>query len=337
MRILVLLLLSCFFIACQPSKPSELEQYRTALKQNEATLEQSFERYLKEQTNATQPQENLSTTAVQNLKTSLQAIQISSETQVDSNTTASNPLSASQNGALLIQVRNYKETYDKIRALEEQYQANLVRESMETTKLHQGNTIELRTNQQQFANLMKEVESLGLIVRNKRTWKNSLNSDGALILQSALKTNQEAISRIDEQLANSKNLTDKLALEAARVDYQTGLDLAILKAEQLIEQPTESVLTITFYEQLASAQPAATTFNADFSSNLQLGWDHFKQFLLDAALVWPYLIIGLLFLITILLAVSSSKRKAQQFRLQMLQQQQRQVAAVVAAPAPTKD
>ena len=44
--------------------------------------------------------------------------------------------------------------------------------------------------------------------------------------------------------------------------------------------------------------------------------------MIDAANVWPYAILGLVFFLTIMLAMRSSRKQARQFRMQTLQAQQ---------------
>jgi len=343
MRIFVVLLLSLVLLSCNPQEPSKMEKYELAKKEAVQTIENNFEgriqQTIKEENNTLAAN---SLQAKQELKAALKQLAHQSTTASDkkANITPLTPstdiediqqldsLSSIQllenhpkSGALLIKVRNYQDAYSKIYRLQEQLKFKVTSEQETTTNYSRENTITIEADPAYFEEIIKSFRGLAAVIHKKYIWNQHENND-FLKIKSQIATNHNALGQLNSQLASTKNTKEKLQVQEQITQTLGELDMQTLQAKNLVQQTTKSGVTIAFFEEIDLAKPAPEPFNASFSTNLQVGWENFKTFLLNAALVWPYIIIGLIFFITILIAIGSSRRRARQFKLQAMQAQQ---------------
>ena len=355
MRYWYLLIFSLLMVACQPSQPSKIEQYNTAKTKANQNLESEFKRSISQQIDLQNNQVidasdfAVSKQVVQDLEEALASL--NQTTTLDSNqqnnpTLDSTNLTSSQpsrlenrpsNGAMLLNVRNYQETYDKVRALSKQYDFSIANELEQTGDFYKGNTMEIYTTPENFDVVLNEFRDLAVVIRQKQVWQQKEKKE-YLPIVSRITTNKEHLASLNAQLEKTNNLDDQLKLKDKINAVHQELNLAVLDATNILNNQPYSTITLAFYQNLEMAKPKVETFRADFSSNLITGWGNFKQFLLDAALVWPYIIIGLILLLTVLLAVNSSRKRTRQFKLQMLHGQtlqQQKMAPPMATTAAT--
>lgn len=357
MRYWYLLTVSFLLVACQPTQPSEIEQYNTAKIKANQILESEFKRsidlQIANQSNQTIDASDfvVSNKVVQDLENALASSDEVIQTETG-NTTVSEIDSLTQpsiksdlekrpkNGAMLLNVRNYQETYDKVQALSKTYAFNIVNELEQTGDFHKGNTMEIQVTPENFETVLSEFRDLAVVIRQKQVWEQKEKKD-YLSIVSQIKTGKEHLASLKAQLEKSTILEDQLKLKDNISAAYQELNLATLNATNILGNASYSTLTLAFYQNLEMAKPKVETFSAGFSSNLVTGWAGFKQFVLDAALVWPYIIIGLMLLFIVLLAVGSSRKRTRQFKLQMMHgqtfQKQQQIIQPVAASTASKN
>jgi len=355
MRYWYLLTVSFLLVACQPTQPSEIEQYNTAKTKANQNLESEFKRSIDQQITDQSNQVIdasdfvVSNRVVQDLEKALVSLDKPVETKAENDTISTidsvvKPSKTSfveakpSNGAILLNVRNYQETYDKVQALSKKYDFNVVNELEQTGNFHKGNRMEIQMTPENFEIILNEFRDLAVVIRQKQVWEQKEKKD-YLPIVSRITTTKKHLVSLNAQLENSTVLEDQLKLKDKISDVYQELNVATLSATNILSNPSYSTLTLAFYQNLEMAKPKVETFSAGFASNLVVGWAGFKQFVLDAALVWPYIIIGLMLLLTVLLAVGSSRKRTRQFKLQMLhgqtfqqqqpQPQQKQKQAIV--------
>lgn len=344
MHYLYFLLLSLLMVSCQASQPSEMDLYKSnqiqAHQELEAQFNQTIAQHIKVLNDAPLSTKAfvVSPQATTALKTTLKTLESQSSTkekstltpstkeeelkQLDSisNTQKTTALSAkdkTNNGAILLNVRDYQDTYNKIHQLATKYEFNIASEVEQMTDFHKRNTMEIYTTPNNFEILIKEFRDLAVVIRKKQVWQQEENTN-FLQMQSKIASTKEQLDDLNKQLAALSNLEDQLQIKDKISEVTERLDLAVLTAKNALSNQAHSAILVSFYQTLDIAKPKAETFSADFSTNLTIGWSNFKQFVLDAALVWPYIIIGFILLMTVLLAIGSSRKKARQFKLQML-------------------
>jgi len=341
MRYFGLMFLCFLVVSCQDKQPSELEQYQEAKLTDHQLLEADFAQQITEQITASSNDQTfpISNQEIAALKETLLALNSQNKKEktensltpstsneeiealdslVGSQETATTPMvDKTQNGGLLISVRNYDDAYQKVQSLSDKHQFNIVSQEEHNTDFHKANTIKIYAPSAAFDAVVDDFRNLATVIRQKQIWQKQ-NTFNLSEVQSQLVTGKNYVQQLSEQLSATNTLSDKLLIQAKIAEAKEALDLLVLNTKTAISNKPYSVITLTFYESLELGKPAPTAFSADFSSNLVIGWVNFKQFVLDAALVWPYIIIGLIFLITILLAVNSSRKKTRQFKLQML-------------------
>jgi len=334
MRYWYLLIVSFLLVACQPSQPSKIEQYNKAKRNANQHLETEFKRSIEaqitEQGNQIIDASDfvVSKKVVKDLESALVSLESFSEkslkkksvSTIDSIESTSKTSLVEQkpnNGAMLLNVRDYQETYKKVQSLSKKYTFNIVNELEQTGDFYKGNTMEIYIRPENFETVLNEFRELAVVIRQKQVWQQKEKKDYLSII-SRIKTAKEHLASLNKQLERSTVLEDQLKLKDNISTVLQELNLASLSAANILSNPAYSTLTLAFYQNLEMAKPEVETFSAGFSSNLVIGWGGFKQFMLDAALVWPYIIIGLMLLCTVLLAVGSSRKRSREFKLKML-------------------
>lgn len=354
MRYWYLLIVSFLMVACQPSQPSKIEQYNTAKAKATQNLELEFKRSINQQIDAQNNQVIdasdfvVSKKVAQDLENALANWEQPVKTKLDSNRTTSTVDSVAKvsttsfieqkpnNAALLLNVRNYQETYDKVKALSKKHNFNIANELEQTGDFHKGNTMEIYMAPENVETILDEFRDLAVVIRQKQVWQQKEKKDYLPIVNRII-TTKEQLASLNTQLEKSTNLEDQLKLKDKISTVYQELNLATLDATNILSNQPYSTVTLAFYQNLEMSTPKVETFSAGFSSNLVIGWANFKQFVLDAALVWPYIIIGFILLLTVLLAIGSSRKRTRQFKLQMLHgqtlQQQQIVQPITPIPA----
>lgn len=347
MRLLYFVLFSVLVSSCQPSKPSELELYH--LSKNEATqkLEAEFSKRLSLTTaklkEAPIDAKNFvaSSKSIQTLKQTLTTLQPSNnqasvaKNNIASITPSTNPEqirkldstaktqttelvrsdSKTNNAALLLNVRDYQDTYYKIHKLSAKYGFNIANEKEETTDFYKSNTMEIYASPENFDAIVADLRNSALILRQKHLWQQEENSD-FLRLQSDIATTANLIQQLKEQLNTATNTEDKLRIQNDLTTKVQDLDFLVLNATAAINNKPFSCILVAFYQNLDAAKPIPNAFSADLSTNLLVGWANFKVFVLEAALVWPYIALSLLGLLIMSLVISSKRKKERQLKLQ---------------------
>lgn len=344
MHYLCLLLLSFLLFSCQPSQPSEMEVYETNQAAAHQELETEFNQLIRQQVQ-TLNDESLAAkhfvvsseakTALKNSLTALQPVDNSKQetpsdlTQQPSDSSTihteevPNTPTKINNGALLVNVRDYQDTYNKVHQLAAKYDFNVASEMEQTTNFHKGNTMQIQAAPKDFERLIKEFRNLAVIIRKKQIWQQKENND-FLQLQNEITTTHKQLTDLNAQLLTVTDLNEQLTIKDKIATVNSTLELAALTAKSTLKNESLSSITLSFYQHIDLVKPTPETFSADFSTNLVVGWANFKQFVLDAALIWPYIILALILFMTIALAVNSSRKKARQFKLQMLHSQNMQ-------------
>ena len=338
MPYLFLLLLVISLASCQSNLPNKEDQQRAEQLAAEQEVEADFEQALRSQREALTIQQQASTRSLSPQK----AIELLHTAQLlfnlDSNklsktTNIPNVNTIPQHGGLLLRVRNHEETYQQIRNLAKEQGLTILQETAQLAKYKKGSIIQLQTNAHQLQATLDKIRDGAAVLRKKQLWQMPSN-DNHLRIKSELVVTKQRLEDLHSQLQETEQVSDQLLLKERMAQLAQNLELTVLGLQEQVNQSSPSTLTIAFYEELMPAVPAPTTFSADLSGNLEMGWNQFKQFLLQAALVWPYIILGLLFLITVLLAVGNSRRKAREFKLQLLHKQQPIVQPVIVDDSP---
>lgn len=238
-----------------------------------------------------------------------------------------------QDGGLLFTVRDYDQAYANVQTLANQTGIRLISETEQTTDHHRGIILQLETPTQQLDQTVERLEGLATVLRKKQRWQPATNNHH-LSVKSQLVVHQQRLSDLSEQLETTEPLADQLLIKDNIAQLSQEVEHTVLQLQDQATAPQRSILTVAFYEATPPPPPAPQHFSADFSNNLKAGWAQFKGFLLQAALVWPYIVLGILALIILGLIVGNSRRKTRQFQLQLLHKQQPVVQPVVVPTPP---
>ncbi len=326
----VLLVTTLLLASCQNNQPSQQEQQRAEQAAVERQVEVNFEKALRQQRLQLETQQQQATLYVSPEKAAdlLNTAQLLFN--LDSNELpAPSPIATTpQHGGLLLRVRDHQETYDQIQALAQEQGLVVLEQTEQLQQRQKGSIIQLQAPADKMQPTLERIRDFAAVLRKKQLWQMPTNNDH-LRVKSELLVNQKRLQNLRSQLKDTEEVRDQLLIRENIAELSQQVELTVLNLREQASQSSPSTLTIAFYEELAPVVAPPTTFSADLSGNLETGWNQFKQFLLQAALLWPYIIIGLLFLIIILLAIGSSRRKAREFKLKLLHRQQPLVQPVI--------
>lgn len=226
-----------------------------------------------------------------------------------------------ENGAILIGVRNYDDSYVAIRKMVEEKGAKIESEEERSTEFRLENTLVIRTAPEHFQDIMTSLRELSVVIREKRLWKQDLSAQ-FVDLKTRLENKYEAKARLDQFMKNAKKAEDVLPIQRELDEVTEEIEAITRTARMLTQKAATSTITATFYQEVIESDAAEAAFSERIVTGAEAGWTNFKEFLIDATYNWPYVAIGLVFFFTALLAIRSSRRRSRQFKLQALQAQQ---------------
>ena len=226
-----------------------------------------------------------------------------------------------ENGAMLINVRDYSGTYEQINKLVGNYASLVVSEEERTTDFRTENTMIINTPPENFRKLVEDLRELAAVIRQKRIWKQDLTAE-FVDLESRITSKVMAQNRLKSYMEEANTAKEVLPIQRDLDKVTEELEALVRTASALTQRTAYSTVTLTFFEEIEEEEPVQAAFGDRFGENISTGWTNFKEFLINAANYWPYIAIGLVFLLTGFLATLNSRRKARQFRLQALQAQQ---------------
>lgn len=325
-----------FLVGCQPAPPADTQPQEHQQMVERHALETQYDQLIHTQRHQPTTPLSIASIAPQQAHQLLETAQILYN--IDSNRfghldTPPQPVAPQQNGGLLFTVHDYDQAYTNIQTLTNDTDIRLVSETEQTTDYHRGVILQLETPTHQLDQTVKRLEGLATVLRKKECWQPSRNNYH-LTIKSQLVVHQQRLNDLSTQLNETKPpLADQLLLKKTIAGLSQEVENTILQLQAQATTPNRSVLTVAFYESTPPPTPTPQSFSADFSNNLKAGWIQFKGFLLRAALVWPYIVMGFLLLIVMGLIIGNSRRKARQFKLQLLHKQQPVVQPVV-VPSP---
>ncbi len=322
-----------FFVlsSCQQAPPSNIQLYQKAKADNSVALtnafQQSYQALFKRTTtdkqtllfyaahtraDATQLIDSIYT-----LNNYPVAIKDSLVTLL-SNTSATHSKPAYR--ALHQKVRDNQQMHAVIEDLLVNQKIQIIHDALGTTDYHQGRMLELKVLQADLPEIARVLKSNAIEINQELNWKADLDKNYPFF-QKGIASDINALRSFEDQLNQTSNIEEKIILQKAIFDQQEVLSIAALQLHESLSSKHYSHLLLSYYQDLNYTQPKQSTFKATLASNLNLGWNNFRQLLLRSALVWPYIILSVIFLTTILLAVSSSRKKARDFQLKILQNQ----------------
>ncbi len=347
MRSIYLFLVLGFLLAsCQNQGPDELKLQQQAKSKDTQVLEDNFAKAVDKTTTTLAAEKAIYSpagkTAIRSglatimvpTTTSATQYQVLSAAQlaaVDSAIVSADQLGKVKNGAMLLKVRDYEAAYAAIESMQSELGFDIVSEKQNTTTYSQENTLQLVANPAQFDAIMNQLGDMAAVIRKKEVWQNKPAED-YLDLQADLMAQNRKVKAIEKQLKIAT--TNRLTLQQELATANGELQKQVGKATTLATALPQSTLMISVFESGDLVKPLPKSFNASFGDNLNAGWQGFQVFLLQAALYWPYVLIGTIFLLTMLIASATTKRRERKFRLQALQAQQ-QLVLQKARPNPT--
>ncbi len=230
-----------------------------------------------------------------------------------------------ENGAMLIGVRDYDETYQNLRKLVQEYQAIIESEEERKTEFRLESSLIIRINPTKFTEFCDKVRSMAVFVHEKRLWKQDLSSQ-FVDIRSRLNSKQEAKLRLEQFLRSARNANEILPIQRELDAVTEEIEALTRTARSLVNKAVSSTISITFYQQVLKEKAEEAAFGERFVAGAKDGWVNFKEFLIQVALLWPYVAIAMVFLLSAALALHNTRRRNRRFRAEAMQIQQQWLA-----------
>ena len=125
-----------------------------------------------------------------------------------------------------------------------------------------------------------------------------------LDIEARLKTKKELELRYLDLLKQAKNVIEILEIENQIGQLRSDIESIEGRLKYLENKVSYSTLTMTFYESI----PNHIEFGEKFKNGFKNGWNNFIWFFVGLTNLWPFILIGIIFLIGILVYVRRKKK-----------------------------
>ncbi len=227
-----------------------------------------------------------------------------------------------ENAAMLMGVREYESSRNKIRNLAAQNEAIIAAEAEKFSEHKLQNTFTLQVPTKNYPAMLDALRDMAMVLREKTTWREDLSVSWSSV-QARLEAKRVAQKRLQEMLrAQGSKASDILPIQQ-QLDALYEEMQALQRTTQLLQQKTlYSTITLSIYQDLQQPSTQQANFSEQFTTNAQNGWAHFKSTILQGAKYWVYISIGAVFLLIMVLARRSARRRALREQQQVYAAQQ---------------
>ncbi|WP_372751755.1 DUF4349 domain-containing protein [Labilibaculum sp.] len=157
-----------------------------------------------------------------------------------------------------------------------------------------SNTIIIRAPADNFDNLLSDAtQGVEKFERKEINVKDV--TEEFLDIQARLKTKKELEQRFIDLLGEAKNVTEILEIEKQIGQLRSEIESIEGRLQYLQNRVSFSTLTMTFYERI----PNETEFGQKFKNGFRNGWDNLVWFFVVLTNIWPFILIGLGFIVGI--------------------------------------
>ena len=225
-----------------------------------------------------------------------------------------------QDAAMLVQVSSLERTTDSLAKYTSRYGLSIKKEQLTETDFYKKHILSFEGKPEVLHQVLADIKNDAQYLRRKDVWEQPENTLGEQ-LQFAILSKQATLESLPALLEQEVQNINKLQLKQAENSIKAQLGNLQNQASQLVQVNPVSRIALTCYEIKANPtiDAQSANFGKTFKDNLVIGWAQFKVFLLDIAFLWPFILIGLIFFLTAIFAVRSSKKKSRDFRLQTLE------------------
>lgn len=157
-----------------------------------------------------------------------------------------------------------------------------------------SNTVVIRIPADSFDNLLSEATK-GVEKFDSKEINVKDVTEEFLDIQARLKTKKELEQRYIDLLKQAKNVIEILEIEKQIGELRSEIESIEGRLKYLQDRVSFSTLTMTFYETI----PNETEFGQKFKNGFRSGWDNLIWFFVVLTNIWPFILIGLGFIIGI--------------------------------------
>lgn len=226
--------------------------------------------------------------------------------------------------ALRLRVRNYSQSYRHVQELIAEYDAVLIEERERRDSGLVSNTLQLWLEPEKLDRFVTAVQDEALTVKERQRWRRDLSAQ-QLDLDSRFYSKQAAKARLQELLQKAESAQAILPIQRELDVLNEELEALQANMRYLSQRATYHKLILQIFEEEQVDEAAQASFNRRFNDSLDEGWANFKESSIWLAHYWPWVLIGLVFGIPLLIWWRyrvNRRQRLQQQQLQLLQQQQ---------------
>jgi hypothetical protein len=195
-----------------------------------------------------------------------------------------------KNGSLDFVTEKIDETRIAVEKLCKQYHAYISTENQNNYNDRIEYRQEIRVPASAFDGLMADIEAMGERIE-ARTINTQDVTEEFIDVEARLKTKRELESRYLSLLKQAKSVADILSIESQIAATRADIESMQGRLNYLINQVSYSTLEIMYHENTIPD----FGFASKFVVALRNGWDNLLTFLTALASLWPFVVIGFLF------------------------------------------
>lgn len=166
-----------------------------------------------------------------------------------------------------------------------------------------SNTMVIRVPAENFDNFLNEATK-GVKKIDSKDVNTKDVTEEFLDIEARLKTKKELETRYLDLLKQAKSVIEILEIEKQIGELRSEIESIEGRYKYLENRVSYSSLTMTFYERI----PKQTEFGEKFKDGFRNGWNNFIWFFVGLTNLWPFILIGIIFIIGLLVYARRKKK-----------------------------
>ncbi|MEZ5003624.1 MAG: DUF4349 domain-containing protein [Chitinophagales bacterium] len=197
-------------------------------------------------------------------------------------------------GWVEFETKSIETTGQKLIALVEQYKGYVASDNVYKSTGRTTNTVTIRIPAETFDQVLEAAIQDVKKIDNKQINVRDVTEE-FVDIEARLKTKRALETRYSELLQQAKSVSEILEIESELGSLRADIESIEGRLKYLQNQVSFSTLHLTFYETYASD----IAFNRKFKEGFQNGWDNLFYFFVFLTNIWPFIVLGILFILGI--------------------------------------
>ncbi len=197
-------------------------------------------------------------------------------------------------GNIAFETHDLNATRQTVLKAVERYSAYVSSDQESNSPERQSNTMFVRVPAEHFDKFLSDVTT-GVKRFDSKEIKIVDVTTEFLDVQARLRTKKELENRYLDLLKQAKNVTEMLEIEKHLGELRAEIESMEGRLKYLQTQVSYSTLTITFYKSI----PYQAEFSHQVKSGIRSGWDNLVWLFVTLINLWPFILLGVVLLISV--------------------------------------